>query len=322
MTALTSDFLCGYVRFLTPIRAMVEQQLCEADVIFPWPPRPIPLFDDGPLLTQREFNLGPQNMAQARAHRAHVVHDMDDMLWAVPADNVNANVITAEVKANMFAAMRAADLVTVSTEPLRAEVEKLGVRATVVPNLIREADWRFAPARRKRQKLRVGWQGQVHVHNADLAVIDEAVRTLGTEVEWVFFGALPASMGQPPPFVEYYPPVYIDLFPVMLAQLDLDVMLSPLAPGPFNEAKSNIRVLHAAACGYAVIASDIYPHRGMPVTLVQNRPEAWVQAIRAHAAEPEATRRSGEALRTFAWQHYSADRLAPRILEIWRGRAT
>ncbi len=260
ITALTSDLLCGYVRFLTPIRSMVEQGLCEADVIFPWPPRAIPLFPAGPLLTQREFNLGAQNLAAARAHRAHVVHDMDDLLWAIPADNVNARVVTEEVKAAMYEAMRNADLVTVSTEPLRAEAEKLGVRATVVPNVLREADWRFAPPRRARTKLRVGWQGQVNVHNSDLALVDEAVRTLGTEVEWVFFGALPASMPEPPPFVEYYPPVYIDLFPAMLARFDLNVMLSPLAPGLFNEAKSNILVLHAAACGYAVIASDIFPH--------------------------------------------------------------
>ena len=52
------------------------------------------------------------------------------------------------------------------------------------------------------------------------------------------------------------------------------------------------------ACGFPVVCSDIDPYRGvLPVTRVRNRAEDWLEAIRAHLAEPDASRRQGVELR-------------------------
>jgi len=82
-----------------------------------------------------------------------------------------------------------------------------------------------------------------------------------------------------------------------LAGLDLDLALAPLEDNRFNVCKSNLRLLEYGACGFPVVCSDIDPYRGvLPVTRVRNRAEDWLEAIRAHLAEPDASRRQGVEL--------------------------
>ena len=60
---------------------------------------------------------------------------LNEVLWEIPADNPNAAAFTPELIAAMDAQMRAADLVTVSTEPLADAVLRRGCAAvTVLPN--------------------------------------------------------------------------------------------------------------------------------------------------------------------------------------------
>ena len=83
-----------------------------------------------------------------------------------------------------------------------------------------------------------------------------------------------------------------------LASLDLDLAVAPLEHHPFNEAKSNLRLLEYGVLGYPVLCTDILPYQGdLPVVRVGNRHRDWVRAIRDMVADRDACRRAGEALR-------------------------
>jgi len=56
-----------------------------------------------------------------------------------------------------------------------------------------------------------------------------------------------------------------------------------------------------------VIATDILPYRNAPVTRVPNNPKAWIDAIRAHVHDLDATRIAGEQLREWVLSNWMLD---------------
>jgi glycosyltransferase involved in cell wall biosynthesis len=127
----------------------------------------------------------------------------------------------------------------------------------------------------------------------------DVVRAMADEVDWVFLGMCPGAIR--PHVAEFHTGVAFDRYPDKLASLALDVALAPLEHHRFNECKSNLRILEYGALGWPVLASDIAPYRGAPVSCLPNKPQAWVEAIRARIHDREAARQDGERLR--AWVH-------------------
>jgi hypothetical protein len=143
-------------------------------------------------------------------------------------------------------------------------------------------------------------------------LIASVIEELSDEVEWVFFGMCPERMR---PFVhEFHPPVPLDQYAQMLASLNLDLALAPLEDVPFNHAKSHLRLLEYGILGYPVVCSDLTPYRGaFPVTRVRNRHRNWVEAVREHLSDLDATHAAGDRLREHVREHW----LLERNLDAW-----
>jgi hypothetical protein len=133
-------------------------------------------------------------------------------------------------------------------------------------------------------------------------------------VEWVFFGMCPDKLR---PFIhELHPGVPIEQYPAVLAGLNLDLALAPVEQNLFNECKSNLRLLEYGACGFPVICSDVRCYQGvLPVTRVKNRFKDWLDAIRLHLADLDATARMGDELRVAVSREWM---LEGHGLESWR----
>jgi hypothetical protein len=92
--------------------------------------------------------------------------------------------------------------------------------------------------------------------------------------------------------------------------------LAPLEQNLFNECKSNLRLLEYGACGFPVICTDIRCYQGeLPVTRVKNRFRDWVDAIRMHITDLDATAQQGDALKQSVLQGWM---LEGENLELWR----
>ncbi len=189
------------------------------------------------------------------------------------------------------------DRLVVPTEYLAHEYRKFSPEIHVVPDHIERSRWgALNPKRMQGRKPRVGWAGSA-VHEADLAIIAEAVKALQDEVEWVFFGLCPEGTRG---LVEYHGGVVNRIYPSKLASLNLDLALSPLQDNPFNHAGSHMPLLEYGALGCPVIATDITPYRGAyPITRVRNRTQDWVDAIREHVSDLDELARRGDVLRDY-----------------------
>ncbi len=288
---------CGYYRILHPFKAMADELRLEGglkhgDFHFTDVARIQP---DVIVLQGTWLNEGI--LTQIRRYReitgAKVVLEFDDYLPNLPTRSIYRKRQPKGIIKNMRRAIEQVDWLVVSTPTLAEEYADYHDDIRVAMNGLPNSPWRdLVSQRRVGKKIRVGWAGGSS-HAGDLAEIRSVVQDLKDEVEWVFMGMKPEDVP-----CEYHPGVVIDQYPEKLAALNLDLAVVPLEMNQFNRCKSNLRLLELGICGVPVIATDIEPYRGsLPVTLVRNRTQDWVQAIRAHVADPEGLARQGDALR-------------------------
>ncbi|UXY13704.1 glycosyltransferase [Chitiniphilus purpureus] len=292
---------CGHYRVLQPFMAMQDALLIDGTVSFELlPPFELAKFGPQTVLLQRQNTESQVEFIRRmrEATSAFLVYELDDYLPNLPLKSVHRDHLPKDVLKAMRKALSYVDRFVVSTHRLAEAYADLQLHPDirVVENRLPPAWWGgLQNQRRAGRRPRVGWGGGMS-HTGDLELIADVVKALCDEVEWVFFGMCPDKLK---PYVhEFHPGVLIDQYPAKLASLNLDLALAPLEHNLFNECKSNLRLLEYGACGYPVIATDIVCYRsGLPVTLVKNRFRDWVEAIRAHLADLDATARQGDALR-------------------------
>lgn len=230
---------------------------------------------------------------------ARRIYELDD--YVIQPTKKNAHSRNKLPKEQMERLVRKAiglcDRVVVSTQPLAEALSSMHHDIRVVPNMLAEHYWsNLHSKRRTSKKPRVGWGGGTS-HHGDLGIIADVVRELADEVEWVFFGMCPDELR---PYIhEFHGVIGLDVYPAKLASLNLDLALAPLEFHIFNSCKSNLRLLEYGACGYPVVCTDTEAYRGyLPCTRVlTNSTEEWLQAIRMHLADPDASYRMGDQLR-------------------------
>lgn len=224
---------------------------------------------------------------------AKVALEFDDYMPNIPVQSIYRKLIPQSVIKKMRRAIEQVDWLVVSTPALADEYADYHSDIRIAQNGLYPPWWQDLRAeRRAGKKMRIGWAGGSS-HDGDLAVIRALVKDMENDVEWVFMGMQPKDIR-----CEFHPGVPIEQYPQKLASLNLDLAVVPLELNQFNRSKSNLRLLELGACGVPVICTDIEPYRcGLPVTIVRNRYQDWMEAVRSHLAEPEALARQGDALR-------------------------
>ncbi|MGE8190085.1 glycosyltransferase [Pseudomonas sp. NPDC086278] len=225
------------------------------------------------------------------------IFELDDYIVSTPKKNSHARNKPSNTEQMLRDGIALCDRVVVTTQALADVLSSMHSEIRVVPNMLPPEPWAsLTSLRRTSKKPRVGWGGGTS-HTGDLEIIADVVRELANEVEWVFFGMCPDALR---PYIhEFHGTIDLQSYPYKLASLNLDLALAPLEFHIFNDCKSNLRLLEYGACGYPVICTDTRAYDGfLPCTKVlSNSTEEWLQAIRMHLADPDASYRMGDELR-------------------------
>jgi glycosyltransferase involved in cell wall biosynthesis len=293
------NFGCGHYRIIHPGQGMTQAGLADVRVSeYHYGPIEMERLRPDAWVLQRLVGDVPFETVRRTAPftQAFKVAELDDYLLNLPLKNGHRDHMPKEVPRLLRRWLALMDRFVVSTVPLAEAMAGLHPDIRVVPNRLPPDRWgRLASLRRQGRRPRVGWAGGVG-HQGDLELIADVVKALADEVEWVFLGMCPEPMRRY--LHEYHVPVAIEAYPAKLASLNLDLALAPLEHNIFNDCKSNLRLLEYGACGYPVVCSDVTPYQGdLPVTRVKNRYKDWVDAIRMHLADLDATAAAGDALR-------------------------
>ncbi|HEX8778420.1 MAG TPA: glycosyltransferase [Rhodanobacter sp.] len=289
----------GHYRIRQPFHAMRREGLAEG-MIATMHLEPVGMERYAPSAIVLQRQLTDSQLETMRGYRdfsrAFKVYELDDYLPNLPLKSVHRDQMPRDVLKSLRKAVALTDRFVVSTAPLAEQFADMHRDIRVLPNRLPVEWWGgLTSRRRKGPRPRVGWAGGSS-HRGDLELIADVVREMAGEVEWVFFGMCPEKLR--PHVREHHDGVPIGQYPATLAALDLDLALAPLEDNLFNACKSNLRLLEYGACGFPVVCSDIVCYRdGLPVTRVRNRFKEWVDAIRMHVSDLDATAKMGDALR-------------------------
>lgn len=231
-----------------------------------------------------------EHIAALQARGVAVVVDVDDDLTNLPKGHpyrLHSSPYWASGadRTVLARACRMADLVTVTTPALAAIYGAHG-RVAILPNCVpgwyldTTAD-RWAPG-----EITVGWTGSTVTHVRDLEVVGDGVaRALAdTGARFVALGTgvdVARQLALDPDRVETTGGwVDIARYPAEYARFDVAIV--PLQPNPFNEAKSWLKGIEAAAVGVPFVASPTGPYRelrGEGAGVLAATPDEWHAAL-------------------------------------------
>lgn len=303
----------GEYRVIQPLRALSRAGHVQHDIVT------APLLHQTRLLSVAEVaRAAPDVLAfhaavsdgeqealrQLRRHyQALYVFHLDDLITDVPEKSAVRKRAYRDAKPRLRRALSMCDRLIVTTEPLAELCRSMIADIRIIPNRLERAVWGALRSQRRRgPRARVGWAG-AQQHQGDLALLREVVQATAKEVDWVFFGMCPEELR---PYVREVHDFELGFsaYARKLASLDLDLAVAPLELHPFNEAKSNLRLLEYGILGWPVVCTDILPYHGAPVRRVPNQPRAWIEAIRERIHDLDAAGREGAQLKEWVLRNF------------------
>ena len=307
----------GHYRVIQPFTELERAGWIQGRLSFSMP-KPVEAEREKPdvvIIQLRYANESSKEIARLKQFsNARRIFEIDDYIIDPPKKNDHVRNWPSNTGQKLSQAIGLCDRLVVSTEPLADALSHMHQDIRVVPNMLAASLWAGLTSERQTSiKPRVGWAGGTS-HRGDLELMLEVVQRLADEVDWIFFGMCPEILR---PYVkEFHKGVQLAQYPQKLASLNLDLALAPLEQNLFNDCKSNLRLLEYGVCGYPVICTDTKAYAGyLPCTRVrENSTEQWLDAIRMHLSDPQASYRQGDALREVVLRDYL---LTPRHLQHW-----
>jgi len=278
----------------------------------------------------RQYSRYRQLVQSAVRQGVPIVYDVDDLLLNVADEHPDRRYFEKSLASTLEATLHA-DLITVSSEPLKRALSHFHPHIEVIPNRLPPKAWELLGNARTRksssapQGLRVGYVG-TRSHYHDLSQIAPALRAVldsHRDVTFVCYGFEP-----PPPLASLPNAVVIEptkaacrdylVYAAEAACLGLDIVLAPLADSEFNRCKSLIKMLEYGAMGVAAVYARMEPYAaGVSdgVTgLLAGSPAEWRNGLDRLIREPNLRRAIGEA----AHRQVQDQGLLPAGADTWR----
>ncbi len=211
------------------------------------------------ILLQRPYTPQHATIAQTiKAVGKKLIVDWDDQLDVVPQWNPHVQAF-ANCLPNLEAVAQLADVVTVTTAPLKHAAQRWGAkRVDIISNAIDDS---LKLPKRERTKT-LAWRGS-NTHVADVELAKDAILKAAAD------GYAIAFFGDRPPWAyqiqhKYYGVSDYVQYMATLAQLAPEYLIVTLADHPFNHSKSDIAAQECWAVGAKLIHNGIGEFAGLP----------------------------------------------------------
>ena len=248
----------------------------------------------------REVTAYTQIITVARSLHKPVILDLDDLFFELPeAHHCRVRGFYTDALLPIYLALIDADLVTVSTAPLRETLLPYNPNIRVISNYLEDALWKLKdpqPPAADPGKIVIGYMG-TESHRPDLQTILPALLELEHKypgrIAYRFWGMEPPAELATRSQVEWPSKLttkYADFVEYFQSQ-SADIVISPLADNLFNACKSAIKYLEYTAIGIAGVYSRVAPYQDIiregEDGLLASSAEEWVSALSALIESPE-----------------------------------
>ena len=248
-----------------------------------------------------------------------IVADVDDDFHSIPKSHVGYRAVgpgNQDFLERHRVALRMADLVTTTTPEMaiRLQADPIKVKADrirIVPNGWGDSKW--WGQKYTRDTVNIGWGGTI-THRADfLLCLDALVEiTMKYKFAKIVIAADPEIYRMLKQVKEqqkmFLPMVRYEDYPHTLTYYD--ILIAPLEDTPFNNAKSDIKLVDAGAAKIPFVASDVPIYQGdlwRECGFLVHGKDGWFEALEKLVLYPEIREMMGEECRNQAeLRHISA----------------
>jgi hypothetical protein len=237
-------------------------------------------------------------------------YDVDDATDLVKPFNPFC-VANRQHMSSLYFMLNEADFITTTNETLKEHLShKTPKPIHVVPNFIHPPEWKERP--RKNTQLRVGFAGSPS-HIKEVNMILPVVAQLQKRYNFKFVMAGMGGGGSAQAFrdeekakfpdiwetwsytqevekfaelmkeidCEWHNPIRWEIYPRIMAKLDLDIGLCPIIDDDFNRCKTPIKLYEYSMVGTCALASNVKPFAGEALAVTENTHEGWFEALDA-----------------------------------------
>ena len=274
------------------------------------------------VVTQRWMHKdGPDQFRRARATGQIIISELDDNFWQLGKTNVAYH--TTDPKNNpdfnrnhYWESLKASSAITVSTEALRKQVERLGIPTYVLRNAIDIERW---PQNDPGGDGMISWIGGIQWRAHDLFCLRPVLPGFLLEHGLPAYHGGDSNVPEVPKFHEQVgidvsktQVVYAPLMPIgEYTKLwePVNLALVPLEKVAFNQAKSFLKSLEACCAGVPYIVSHGFPEQqilideGSAGRVAKNeKPQQWYDHL-TDLLDPDLRRKEGAINRAVAEKH-------------------
>ena len=269
-------------------------------------------------------------------HSIPYIVDIDDF-WELPKYHPTYKFFREnKLKSAIIDAIRYADGVTTTTPQLADEIKKLNRNVKILPNALDVTDEHWVASPQQRDVFTFGWVGSL-IHSNDIMIISDAIARIcdeyGDKVRFVICGWMPnnyvwdsilykfnGSTGVLRPQVvvsaAQAPNEYGNFYRLF------DCALAPLEDNKWNNCKSELKIIEAAAYKLPVIASNVNPYinhaENYGVHFTDNTPDAWYKSMKHFLDSPESARILGDNNYHYCKEHHDLDKINLKRLEFYK----
>ena len=245
-------------------------------------------------------------------------------------------------KAFMSTILSFADVITVSTEPLRQrlirhfkEVHGIEKDIVVIPNMNDAKDWKFRRKPKNPKKIVIGYAGS-NSHQEDLKMFFPSLLSIMKKHKNVYFEVVGSISKEMLPMfkdfpldvmkrIDIWPGTYtFKEYPAFIANRNWDIGIAPLDDNAFTRCKSHIKFMEYSMFKIPVIASKVYPYytnigERSVITHEENgllvRPNEWEDALELLITNPAKRKELGENAYKHIVENWQYD-LSDKINEV------
>lgn len=260
----------------------------------------------------------PDHIRSARAEGQVVVNDLDDWYWGLSTSNLafqssHPKTNPSENVNHYKKVLMASDRITVSTPYLYERLTQMSSQVPQIDVIENTVDVnRFSiPTSYEGNRPILGWVGSTNHRSGDLEVLRGVMAPLQKlgliRIQHSGYAdgspTLAETWGITETDVITLPPSEPENYPNLLT---MDIGIAPLSHTPFNNAKSDIKLLEYSASGIPWIASDLPSYValqklwGLGRVAKKNRAKDWQNHVKA-LLDPKVREEEGLALREAVW---------------------
>lgn len=277
---------------------------------------------------QRDFTINPQhdifvfNGVPTRGKPGFLalkqlgfkmVMDLDDSLH-IPEGHMLEDLFDTRIRDDLKWFLERSDLITTTTPALQKELSEYNDNVHIVPNGLPYDEWQFTITRDRYSKSPLVWAGS-ETHKHDLAILPDLGKMLTlcgfrrdkeelSSLQWTLI----REDIQPDCIYEGVRP-----YATYMESYDgHQISIAPLVDNPFNNAKSNLKILEAGAKGLPLICSpreNYFTEEFKDLVYFADSLAEWRDLVEYLVESPDICVEKGMALAKYVRAQYSIDAL-------------